>query len=86
LLEEDEVTKLLDSRDEVTNISTVARIAYLSSDVIVSVQPSLAIDSEFSKFLKNFAGKNASGVVAQGTPEVCLVEKLQACSHADRPR
>lgn len=48
----------------------VARIAYLSSDVVVSVQPSLATDSEFSKHLRSYFGKNVPGIVARGVPEV----------------
>lgn len=48
----------------------VARIAYLSSDVIVSVQPSLATDSEFSKFLHQYAQNNASSLICKGVPEV----------------
>ena len=49
---------------------SVARIAYLASDVVVSVQPSLAADSEFSKFLQQYASNKANGIVAQGAPEV----------------
>lgn len=50
----------------------VARIAYLSSDVIVSVQPAQAIDSQFSSFLHRFAGRGDSSLVAatSGIPEV----------------
>jgi len=51
---------------------SVARIAYLSSDVVVSVQPSLAADSEFSKFLNQYADNKASGVVSSNVPEVRL--------------
>ncbi|KAF2838652.1 thiamine diphosphate-binding protein [Patellaria atrata CBS 101060] len=50
-----------------------ARIAYICSDVIVSVQPSLASDSEFSGFLKKYASNKAPGVVANGIPEVLPV-------------
>ena len=50
----------------------VARIAYLSSDAVISVQPSLAVDSEFSKFLYLYTKNGASAVVAQRVPEVCL--------------
>ncbi|KAL3960541.1 hypothetical protein ACCO45_005658 [Purpureocillium lilacinum] len=46
----------------------VARIAYLSSDVIVSVQPSLALDSEFSTHLKRYAARKDHGLVA-ATPD-----------------
>jgi sulfite reductase (NADPH) hemoprotein beta-component len=51
----------------------VARIAYLSSDVIVSVQPAYAIESEFSAHLHRYAGRKDSGLVATsegGVPEV----------------
>ncbi|KAI9821764.1 MAG: hypothetical protein M1827_002345 [Pycnora praestabilis] len=48
----------------------VARIAYLSSDVIISVQPSHAVNSEFSKYLHSYARNKASGVVAHELPEV----------------
>jgi hypothetical protein len=51
----------------------VARIAYLASDVIVSVQPAQAIDSEFSSHLHRYAGRRDRGLVAateDGVPEV----------------
>ncbi|KAH9810495.1 sulfite reductase [NADPH] subunit beta-like [Teratosphaeria destructans] len=48
----------------------VARIAYLASDVVVSVQPSLATDSEFSKFLRQYADNKASSLICQGVPEI----------------
>ncbi|EME78303.1 uncharacterized protein MYCFIDRAFT_72062 [Pseudocercospora fijiensis CIRAD86] len=48
----------------------VARIAYLSSDAIVSVQPSLAQPSEFSKFLKQYAGNKASSIICPTVPDV----------------
>ncbi|THW09563.1 sulfite reductase [Aureobasidium pullulans] len=40
----------------------VARIAYLASDVVVSVQPSLATDSEFSNFFTTYQQNKASGL------------------------
>ncbi|KAL8298306.1 hypothetical protein RB597_006832 [Gaeumannomyces tritici] len=46
----------------------VARIAYLSSDVVVSVQPSLAADTEFSRHLKASAAHKEPSVVAK-TPD-----------------
>ena len=52
---------------------TVARIAYLSSDVVVSVQPALAVDSLFSSHLAALSSRNAGSIVAQAggrTPEV----------------
>ncbi|RMY09168.1 hypothetical protein D0868_04389 [Hortaea werneckii] len=48
----------------------VARIAYLSSDVVVSVQPALSTDSEFSRFLHLYASNKASSIVCRGVPEV----------------
>ncbi|KAI7333307.1 hypothetical protein KC315_g4269, partial [Hortaea werneckii] len=48
----------------------VARIAYLSSDVVVSVQPALSTDSEFSRFLHQYASNKASSIVCRGIPEV----------------
>jgi hypothetical protein len=51
----------------------VARIAYLSSDVILSVQPALHADSIFSPSLKRLAAANVQAVLSQGAPEVCLI-------------
>ncbi|KAK4574474.1 Sulfite reductase [NADPH] subunit beta [Recurvomyces mirabilis] len=48
----------------------VARIAYLSSDVIISVQPSLSTDSEFSKFLRQYADNKASSLICKDVPEI----------------
>lgn len=51
----------------------VARIAYLSSDVIISVQPAQAVESEFSSHLHRYAKRKDSGLVATsdgGVPEV----------------
>ncbi|PFH56511.1 hypothetical protein XA68_16408 [Ophiocordyceps unilateralis] len=42
----------------------VARIAYLASDVIIAVQPSLATPSEFSVHLQRFARRRDRGLVA----------------------
>ena len=58
-----------------TNSVAVARIAYLASDVVVSVQPSQAEDSQFSSHLKRYAERKDQGLVAQGegaVPEVCV--------------
>jgi sulfite reductase (NADPH) hemoprotein beta-component len=52
----------------------VARIAYLASDVIVSVQPAQAIESEFSSHLHRYSGRKDRSLVAatgDGVPEVC---------------
>ncbi|OAA33626.1 sulfite reductase beta subunit [Moelleriella libera RCEF 2490] len=54
----------------------VARVAYLSSDVIISIQPSLAAESEFSPFLKQYAGRNDPSLVAasvNAVPDVQFV-------------
>ncbi|KAH7376617.1 sulfite reductase subunit beta [Plectosphaerella cucumerina] len=54
----------------------IARIAYLSSDVIVSVQPSLAKDSEFSGHLKRFHSRKGKSLVAKtegAVPEIVSV-------------
>ncbi|OAQ97774.1 hypothetical protein LLEC1_00558 [Akanthomyces lecanii] len=48
----------------------VARIAYLASDVVVSVQPSLATDSEFSSHLKRYAARKDRSLVAAGAGAV----------------
>jgi hypothetical protein len=50
----------------------VARIAYVSSDVVISVQPSLDQDSEFSAHLRSFLDGKAPSLVAKGVPEVCI--------------
>lgn len=60
-----------------TKLCIVARIAYLSSDVIVSVQPAQSIESEFSPHLRRYAGRKDKSLVAaneSGVPEVmfCL--------------
>ncbi|CAK7264657.1 Sulfite reductase [NADPH] subunit beta [Sporothrix epigloea] len=54
----------------------VARIAYLASDVVVSVQPSLATESEFSTHLKGLARDKTPSIVAKsdnGNPEIHAV-------------
>ncbi|TVY24547.1 Sulfite reductase [NADPH] subunit beta [Lachnellula hyalina] len=54
----------------------VARIAYLSSDVIVSVQPAQSIESEFSRHLRRYAGRKDRSLVAaneNGVPEIQTV-------------
>ncbi|EXJ78563.1 sulfite reductase (ferredoxin) [Capronia coronata CBS 617.96] len=53
----------------------VARIAYLASDVILSVQPSLSTDSEFSHHLSRFSANNAKSFVSQALPEVIPVRQ-----------
>ncbi|PVI03512.1 sulfite reductase-like protein subunit beta [Periconia macrospinosa] len=53
----------------------VARIAHLASDVIVSVQPSLATPSEFSETLRQLERNKASSIVAKQQPEVLAVQE-----------
>jgi hypothetical protein len=55
---------------------TVARIAYLSSDVVVSVQPAIGTDSEFSSHLNRYAGRKDSSLVAQSADTVPQVSLL----------
>ncbi|KAI9770582.1 MAG: hypothetical protein M1840_003173 [Geoglossum simile] len=59
----------------------VARIAYLLSDVVVSVQPAQAIDSEFSKVLRLSSAKKVPGIVA--TTEDSVPEILTIRHNAD---
>ncbi|KAL2137210.1 hypothetical protein VTI74DRAFT_6421 [Chaetomium olivicolor] len=69
-----------------TRLSTpeqaVAAIAYLSSDVVVSVQPSLASDSEFSSTLKQLAAKRTPGLVAKSSD---AVPEIQSVRHNTDP-
>ena len=58
-----------------TSGAAVARIAYLSSDVVFSVQPALNVDSEFSRHLHDLAAAKTPGLVAKGLPEVSPMEK-----------
>ncbi|KAJ5656568.1 Sulfite reductase subunit beta [Penicillium longicatenatum] len=51
----------------------VARIAYLASDVVLSVQPSLQTDSLFSKSLKTLKSNKTASLLSRGTPEVQAV-------------
>ncbi|KIV87625.1 sulfite reductase (NADPH) hemoprotein, beta-component [Exophiala sideris] len=53
----------------------VARIAYLASDVILSVQPSLSTDSEFSYHFARFTGSNAKSFVSKSLPEIIPVRQ-----------
>lgn len=48
----------------------MARIAYVSSDVILSVQPSLGTESEFSYHLGRFALNKAKSFASRTTPEI----------------
>ncbi|KAL6860613.1 Sulfite reductase [NADPH] subunit beta [Amphichorda felina] len=60
----------------------VSRIAYLASDVIVSVQPSLATESAFSSHLKRYAGRKDKSLVAQNDE---AVPEIQAVRHNADP-
>ncbi|KAI6710725.1 hypothetical protein JHW43_006731 [Diplocarpon mali] len=58
----------------------VARIVYLCSDVIVSVQPSLSVDSAFSSHLHRYAGRRDPNLVATSegsVPEVRSAESSE---------
>lgn len=48
----------------------MARIVYLSSDLVLSVQPALSIESEFSANLHALAAQKLPGIVAKDGPEV----------------
>ncbi|KAI9696327.1 MAG: hypothetical protein M1820_008169 [Bogoriella megaspora] len=53
-----------------TASEAVSRIAYLCSDIIISVQPSLAVDSEFSRFLRSYIEQKAPTLVSKKLPEI----------------
>ncbi|KAK3687225.1 thiamine diphosphate-binding protein [Podospora appendiculata] len=55
----------------------VARIAYLASDVVVSVQPSLATDSEFSSHLKRFVNRKDQSLVAKSADAVPEIHSVR---------
>jgi sulfite reductase (NADPH) hemoprotein beta-component len=57
-------------------IQKAARVAYLVSDTILSVQPSLQTDSLFSKPLKALKASNARSILPGSAPEV---SKLATC-------
>ncbi|KAI0397789.1 sulfite reductase [Xylariaceae sp. FL0594] len=60
----------------------VARIAYLASDVIVSVQPAQEQDSAFSSHLKRYAARGDSGLVSQNEG---AIPEIQAIRHNNDP-
>ncbi|KAK4240401.1 hypothetical protein C8A03DRAFT_31537 [Achaetomium macrosporum] len=60
----------------------VATIAYLASDVVVSVQPSLASDSEFSRHLKQLASQKTPSLVAKSHD---AVPEIQSVRHNNDP-
>ncbi|KAJ8606822.1 hypothetical protein MRB53_040689 [Persea americana] len=53
-----------------TPAEAIARIAYLASDVVLSVQPSLAADSEFSFFLNQYSGKQINNLTSRTIPDI----------------
>lgn len=48
----------------------VARIAYLASDTVLSVQPSLSVESEFSHHLSRFAATQAKSYLRNSVPDI----------------
>ena len=54
-------------------LSPVARIAYLASDFVLSVQPALNIESEFSHHLHRFEKNKAKSFVSGSSPEILPV-------------
>ncbi|EFW18322.1 hypothetical protein D8B26_005126 [Coccidioides posadasii str. Silveira] len=58
-----------------TAAEAAARVAYLSSDLVLSVQPSLQGDSEFSQQLKQLSANNVQGIVSHEVPEVRAVRQ-----------
>ncbi|KAL8697782.1 MAG: hypothetical protein Q9224_002145 [Gallowayella concinna] len=48
----------------------VARIAYISSHVVLSIQPALAIDTAFSKHLHHYSTSRSPGLVANDPPQI----------------
>lgn len=53
----------------------MARIAYLTSDVLLSIQQSLAVESEFSHFFNRYSGKQIKSLPSRTTPEVVLLRQ-----------
>ena len=51
----------------------MARVAYLASEVVLSVQPALNTDSEFSFYLNRFASNQAKNFVSRSSPEIIPV-------------
>ncbi|KAK5955419.1 Sulfite reductase [NADPH] subunit beta [Knufia fluminis] len=48
----------------------VARVAYLASDVVLSVQQSLTTESEFSHFLSQYSSKQIKNLTSRTSPEI----------------
>lgn len=55
----------------------VATIAYLSSDVVVSVQPSLSSDSEFSGHLKTLLSQKTQSLVAKSSDALPEIQSIR---------
>ncbi|ETI20747.1 sulfite reductase (NADPH) hemoprotein, beta-component [Cladophialophora carrionii CBS 160.54] len=53
----------------------VARIAYLASDVVLSVQPSLSTESEFSYHFSRFKANGSKNFVSKTLPEIIPVRQ-----------
>ncbi|KAL8893341.1 MAG: hypothetical protein Q9192_005363 [Flavoplaca navasiana] len=53
----------------------VARIAYLSSHVVLSIQPALAIGSEFSSHFHSYSTARIPGLVTEKAPEVVALRQ-----------
>ncbi|RMZ82432.1 hypothetical protein DV737_g2093, partial [Chaetothyriales sp. CBS 132003] len=62
-----------DMRDASSHRGRAARIAYLASDVVLSVQPPSAADSAFSASLRRLAATKAPNLVSKAVPEVVTV-------------
>ncbi|KAL9027483.1 MAG: hypothetical protein Q9196_003997 [Gyalolechia fulgens] len=56
-----------------TAAEAVSRIVYLCSDVVLSVQPALGVDSDFSTHLHSYSAARLPGLVAKEGPEVIAV-------------
>jgi len=67
-----------------SDFKTVARIAYLSSDLVLSVQPALGVDSDFSRQLRGLASRKNPGCLTKA-PEVCRLH-YRASKTTDRSR
>ena len=70
-------TSPANSLSKLTNFlaNAVARIAYIASDVILSIQPSLGKESEFSHHLNRFALNKAKGFVSRSVPEILSLRR-----------
>lgn len=62
----------------------MARIAYQASDLIISVQPSLAVDSEFSSHLKRYSGRKERSLVAKNVEAVPEVRIFYLCGYRNK--